>query len=415
MTSQNVFDNSFKVIYPDFPGFEEIPSTIRVIQKASHQDIVEIQYFSVSPFYQDALKPGSLIELTWANKNIRGKFFGQILSVLPTKTFGQNNPTVIKAIGTALSLKESEPKIWVNKTTSEIAQEIAKKFKLKPVIAPTRVRLTQESMVGQTYWQKLRELAHESGFVFHVYETELYFVPFDVMINTFMGNVPVLSLETNYGDGYDNIYQSTLLEFKAESASIPQAAQRTNRIKNIMGIDPVTGKIFTHRSTPASTGKSLRKTTNTQVFSEQMFDTTVGSKTLAEALTKAEAQFSRFSETATGTAQGDPRIAPYRTIQIEGTGTLTDGFWIVKSAEHFMTHDGRYVTDFSCMTDGSGSNKESSFRKTPQQGPAVRNISYELASGLQPRPAKTQLNSRVALIRQSDNGLQLKQRRWVGR
>ena len=194
MTNQYAFDNSFKVTYPDFPGFEEIPSTIRLIQKSSHQDIVEIQYFNVSSFYQNALKPGSLLKINWMSSSVRGQFFGQVVSVLPTKTFGQNNPTTIKAIGTGLSLKENTPKIWLNKTASEIVQEIAKKFKLKPIVSPTKVRLTHESMVGQTYWQKLRELANKSGYVFHVFETELYFVPFDTMINTFMGSIPFLSL-----------------------------------------------------------------------------------------------------------------------------------------------------------------------------------------------------------------------------
>ena len=415
MTSQYAFNNYYKVIFPDFPGFEEIPVTVRLIQKSGHQDILELQYLVVSSFYQNALKPGSLIRLNWKNGFIKGQFFGQILSVLPTKTFGQNSPTIVKAIGTALSLKESEQKIWINKTASEIVQEIAKKFKLKPVIYPTKARFTQESMVGQTYWQKLRDLANKSGYVFHVYETELYFVPFDTMINTFMGNVPVLSLENNYGDGYDNIEQGTLLEFSAESASIPQTARKSNRNKNVFGVDPLTGKSFTNRTSPSQVGKALRKNKNSNVFSEHMFDVIVGSKALAESRTKAEAQMARFSENAKGTSQGDPRIAPFKTVQIEGTGSTTDGFWIVKSAEHTLTHDGRYITDFTCMTDGSGGNKESSFRKTPNSGPAVRNIAYELASGLQPRPAATALNSKIALISQENSGMELRQRRWVGK
>lgn len=415
MTSQNAFHNSFKVIYPDFPGFEEIPSNVKIIQKAGHQDIVEIQYFSVSTFYQTALKPGSLIQIKWMNNKIKGNFFGQVLTVLPTKTFGQNNPVIIKAIGTALSLKESETKIWINKTASEIVSEIAKKFKLKPVIAPTKVRFTQESMVGQTYWQKIRELGNKTGYVFHVHGTELFFLPFDTMINTFMGNIPVLSLETNYGDGYDNITQSTLLEFKAENASIPQTARRTNRAKNVMGIDPLTGKVFTHTALPSKAGKSVRKSRDTQIFSEHMYDVTVGSKALAESRAKAEAQIARFNQNGKGTSQGDPRIAPFKTVQIEGTGIVSDGFWVIRNAEHFMTHDGRYTTDFTCVTDGSGGNKESSFRVTPTTGSSVRNVAYELASGLQPRPAQTRLNSKSALIRQVDNGLEIKQRRWVGR
>lgn len=415
MTSQYAFDNSFNVIYPDFPGFEEVPSTVRLIQKANHQDIVEIHYFSISSFYQTALKPGSLLKLKWKNSSVNGQFFGQIVSVIPTKNFGQNKPTIIKAIGTGLSLKENTPKIWINKTASEIVQEIAKKFKLKAIVSPTKVRLTQESMVGQTYWQKLRELANKSGYVFHVFETQLYFVPFDTMINTFMGNVPFLSLETTLGDGYDNASQSSLLEFKTESFVIPSETRHSNRTKNIMGIDPLTGKVFTNKTSPSKVGKALRKNVTTQDFSEQMFEITVGSKALAENRAKSEAMLSSFSEHAKGTAQGDPRIAPFKTIHVDGTGTITDGFWMVKDAEHFMTHDGRYTVDFSCMTDGNGGNKTSSFRKTPNKNFAVRNVAYELASGFQTKPSVTKLNANRLLIKQSDNGIQLKQRRWVGK
>ena len=416
MPKQNVFQNRFKVRYPDFPGFDETPSSVRLIQKAYHQDIVEIQYDLVSSFYQTALKPGSLIKINWMNSQIKGQFFGQVIAVLPTKNFGQHNPTTIRAIGTALSLKESEPKIWINRTASQIVLEIAKKFKLKPVVHPTKIKLVQESMVGQTYWQKLRQLANKSGYIFHVFETELFFMPFDTMINTFMGNIPVLSLEATYGDGYDSQYHSTLLEFSSESNLIPSNERNSNRNKSVMGIDPVTGKVFTNKFSPSNAGKSLRKSKNSQLFSEQMFDITVGNKSIAESRIKAEAQMSSFSESAKGLAQGDSRIAPFKTVQIEGTGKQTDGFWVVQTAEHFLTHNGRYTTEFTCMTDGSGGNKESAFRTTPTYGrPAVRNIAYELASGLQPRPAATKLNSRSALIRQSDNGLELKQRRWVGK
>jgi hypothetical protein len=88
---------------------------------------------------------------------------------------------------------------------------------------------------------------------------------------------------------------------------------------------------------------------------------------------------------------------------------------MVKDAEHFMTHDGRYTVDFSCMTDGTGNNKTSSFRQTPSKSVAVRNVAYELASGLQTKPSVTKLNSNRLLIKQSDNGIQLKQRKWIGK
>ena len=412
MPNQNLLKNKFKVVYPDFPGFEQTPNTVRIIQKAGHQDIAEISYELITSFYQRALKPGSLVKISWSNSYFSGNFFGQVISVNPEKNFGQRRPTTVKVIGTALALKESTSKIWVNKKASQIVEEISKKFKLKSVVVPTKPILTQESMVGQTYWQKLRNLADKSGYVFHVFNTDLYFLPFDTMIKKFTRNIPLLSMETTYGNGMDYEAMCTLLEFSSESEAIPSRPTNSNRTKNIVGIDPITGKMF--QDNKSKVGKSLRRSVNPTNFSEQMFSVTVGSKSLAESRAIAAAQMSRWSERARAMAQGDPRIAPYRTIQIRGTGVTTDGLWIVQSADHFMAHDGRYTVDISCMTDGSGGNTVGGFRSSVNEY-AVRNVAYELASGLETKPSFTKLNATRPLITQSNSGLDLKQRRWVGR
>lgn len=415
MSSQFIRSNSYKVSYPDFPGFDIYPDSFRLIQKTGHQDIMELKYKTVSNFYQKALKPGSLVKVEWKNATNKNTFFGQVLSVKPILNVTPNTHTIIKAIGTGLALKENEPKIWINKKASDIVLELAKKFKLKPIVESTKVILSQESMVGQTYWEKLRQLANHSGFVFHVHGTDLLFLPFDSMINRFVGNAPILSLDIRYTLGEDTDDMSNLLEFNYESMLIPAKMANSNRTKNITGIDAFTGKIFSQNKAPSNTGKQLRKNKSTQYFSEQLFDTTVGSKAIAEARAKAAAELSRFNENATGISLGDPRITPYKTIQVNGTGPNTDGFWVIKTAEHKMSYSGRYVVEFTCMTDGSGSNKDNSFRKTPISSTPTRNIAYEMASGTPTKPSITKLDSRRPLISTSNSGLELKQRRWVGR
>lgn len=415
MTSQFIRSNSYKVTYPDFPSFEIYPDSFRLIQKAGHQDIAEIKYKTVSTFYQKALKPGSLVKVEWSNASKKGVFVGQVLSVKPFLNVSQNTHTMIKAIGTGLSMKENESKIWVNKRASDIVSEISKKFKLNPIIHPTKVILSQESMVGQTYWEKLRDLANQSGCVFHVHGTDLLFLPLDIMINKFVGNAPLLTLDLKYTLGEDTDEMSTLIEFNYESQLIPPKMAHSNRNKNIAGVDPVSGKLFIGNNSPSRTGKQIRKNKSTQYFSEQLFDVTVGSKNLAELKAKAAAELSRFSENATGIALGDPRIAPFKSVQVEGTGPNSDGLWVVKSADHRMSYSGRYVVDFTCMTDGSGGNKETSFRQTPKNSIAKRNIAFEMSSGFQTKPSTTKLDSRRPLIAQNNSGLELKQRRWVGR
>lgn len=126
MPNQNLLKNKFKVMYPDFPGFEQTPNTVRILQKAGHQDIAEISYELITSFYQVALKPGSLVKINWSNSYYNNTFFGQVISVNPEKNFGQRRPTTVKAIGTALAMKESASKIWTNKKASQIVEEIAK-------------------------------------------------------------------------------------------------------------------------------------------------------------------------------------------------------------------------------------------------------------------------------------------------
>jgi hypothetical protein len=132
--------------------------------------------------------------------------------------------------------------------------------------------------------------------------------------------------------------------------------------KVVSGVDPVTGQFYSVSSSPDSTGKNLRKTVKGPLFKQTLPTVISGSKEIAHTFAKGHAELSRFSIKAEGAGQGDPRIAPYKTIEVNGTGDTTDGFWVVQKAMHFLTWDGRYMIDFTCMSDGTGANKPSAFR-----------------------------------------------------
>jgi hypothetical protein len=100
----------------------------------------------------------------------------------------------------------------------------------------------------------------------------------------------------------------------------------------------------------------------------------------AKELAKARAQFARWSISAEGDGQGDPRISPYKTIQVNGTFEHTDGFWIIQRVEHSVLFDGRYTVNFTCLSDGLYDNQSAPFRPATAAVMPSRNIALELAT-----------------------------------
>ena len=406
--------SSFRVSYPDFPSFSLIPHHFRLHQEMGKQDVMVLTYSQFSPFYMKALKTGVPIKVSWTNGAISDTFFGYVYDVQPTIQQTLQRNVVIRAVGAAFSLKEGGAKIWTNKTAPEIVTDIAKKFKLKPVVTAHSLRFSQQSLIGHTYWQKIQELARRVGYVAQVYGTELHFHPMDTMIDKFSTSIPVLSFHEPFNNSWGAVESQTLDMFKPVVGDYTESEGFTRRSKSISGVDPATGNMYTVSASPSTVGKNTREVIKDPLFQEALPDAITGSQGTAQAIVDAHAQLSRFSIKALGGSQGDPRIAPYRTIEINGTGDTTDGFWVVSKAVHFVAVDGRYQVEFSCVSDGTGGNKPSAFRSSKAGIIPTRNVVHELTSGTGV-PTVSSLHSATAMIKAVDSGFKVTPRRWVGR
>ena len=129
-------------------------------------------------------------------------------------------------------------------------------------------------------------------------------------------------------------------------------------------------------------------------------------------MAEGKAHLSRLSIPGKGAAQGDPRISPWGTIELRHTGTHSDGFWIVTSTKHEMHIDGRYMVEFSCATDGVGSNQPSVTRP----GSAGTVPAVNLGSGTTGTNANHSytLSGATTIIDQTNTGFNVTPRRWVG-
>jgi len=412
---QNRQGSSFSVTFPDFPSFSLIPHHFRLYQEVGKQDVIEITYSQFTQFYYKSLKQGVPIKMTWNNGTVNGTFYGYIYDVSFTTHQAMQRDTVIKAIGASLSLKENSTKIWLNKTASEIVTDIAKTFKLKPIVTPHDVRFSQQSMVGHTYWEKVQELAKRIGYVAQVYGTELHFHPVDTMIDKFSSAIPVLAFTDPFSNPWESDVSQTLDMFKPRVSDYADLASHSKKEKSISGIDPVTGSTYTSTASPSRVGKNLRSEVKDPLFKEHLPTLMTSSKAMSKSIADGQAQLSRFSVRANGAGQGDPRISPYRTIEINGTGDTTDGYWIVTKCTHFLAVDGRYQIDFECMTDGVGKSLSSPSRPAVASVIPTRNVIAELKSGVQVKPTRSTLSRPTIMSNETKTGFKVTSSRWVGR
>jgi hypothetical protein len=414
-TYQSRQGSGFTVSYPDFPGFTTVPQNFRLYQEAGKQDIIEITYPYSDSFYTKVLKTGVPLEVKWRNDSVSGEFFGYVYDSSPRTAQGMNRRVVVRGIGASLGLKQGEAKIWTNKTVTEVVEEISKKFKLKPNITPHPLRLSQITMTSHSYWEKIQELARKIGYVSQVSGTDLYFHPIDNMINQFMTVVPILSFEEAETREYSGPVSHTLDTFLPKVGDLSSGGTYSRKDKVIHGIDPLTAKSYTTTSSPNEVGKKLRSSTKDSLFKEVLSSSVSASPAVAKMIAEANANLSGFSILAEGTGQGNPNIAPYRTIEVNGTGSITDGYWVIKKVDHFVTWDGRYSVEFTCMTDGTGRNKASAFRPLTASTIPVRNIAHELTTGVSSKPTSTRISAPATMVKETQSGYKITPRRWVGR
>ena len=412
---QHRFNNSFKVTYPDFPTVSVPARSVTIIQEMGKHDIVQVRYSRFNTAFYKAIKTGVPVRIIWKNDKVSEEFLGYTTDVsFPTKHQLIREVT-ITCVGASYPLKQRASKIWKNKTASEIAVEVAKKFKLKPFVTSSSIRFSQQSLSGHSYWEKLNELATKIGYGVQVVGTELHFHPIDKMIDQFMTTIPVMSFKDPFKNPHASYISPTLEYFEPTIGDHIESASFARSTNTVGGVDPITGKTYSVKTSSNKVGKKLRKNTTEPLFSTIETNTVVGSNAMAKSLSEARAQLGRLTIPAKAVGQGDPRISPWRTVEVKGTGDTTDGFWIVQKAEHTVYFDGRYTVDFTCLSDGVGTNKPSSTRPSTSGPVPIRNVKNEMATSNKRKPTSSKLGAAVTLVKQTSAGYNITPRRWSGK
>ena len=411
---QHRYESNYNVTFPNLPSFTDNPRDITIYQGMGKHDVIEMYYSQYTPTLIQLLQTGTPIQINWNNQKVQETFVGYVTTVSYPVTQSLDKGITIKGVGASYPLKDRPSKIWLDKTIPEVAVDIAKTFKLIPMVTPHPVKVSQHSLAGHSYWEKLQENAHRLGWACHMKGTELHFHPIDVMIDKFMTSIPILSFADNYMGFGANVLDHTLDYFEPLLDDFHETLGYGRTNKTVYGVDPVSSQIYTAKSSPNTVGNNLRQKTKAPLFSS--VETTIVSDNfaLSQARVDGKAHLARLSIPAKGVAQGDPRIAPWRTVQVKNTSDLTDGYWIVESAVHTMSINGRYSTEFTCLTDGTSQNIASSTRPAASGGIPTVNIQSALSTSGTTTPTSSTLVSTTSVVNQSTTGFTVTPSRWIG-
>jgi len=411
---QHRYESSYTVTFPNLPSFKDEPSSITLHQHMGKHDVLTMYYGQYTPTIVDSIKTGAPVKIVFTNNKVKETFVGYATGISYPVKQAINKGVTITCVGSSYVLKDRPAKIWTDKTAPQIITDIATLHKLKPVVTPHPYKFSQQSLAGHSYWEKTQELATRIGYACQVKGTELHFHPVDKMIDTFMTSVPILSFQDTYMGYNANAYDHTLDYFEPILDDFFENATNIRTTKHISGVDPVSGKVYKTKSSPKTVGKNIRATTKDPLFSSIETHSVSDSQSFSQTTSDAKAHLSRLSIPAKGMAQGDPRIAPWRTIEIKGTSDTTDGYWVVESAIHTFSVDGQYQTSFTCLTDGVSLNIGSSTRPSTSSGNPTINIQNLISTANTVTPTSSTISSITPTINQSTTGYTITPSRWVG-
>lgn len=344
----------YTVEYPTLPSFKVPPENLELRQVSGQHDILLLSYASNRGDYYEQLKTGVPIKFTWSQGSRTKVWYGYVSVTTQTKAGQTNRPTKVFCIGASFILKNSSPRVFSNMTIPEVAEELAKEHGLRFVGENHPTRWPQIGLSGGSYWEWLQENAQKIGYVCYVDGTDLVYRPIDKLLDQDSTNLPIMQYWNVPLTSTNASLDRTLDSIEILSGEYVEDRDTVRAVKQVGGVDPITGQEFFSRKSPDETGKALRTDISGVYFDEHQTQIVANSVEWADSSVEGAAQGVRFTLPAKLIGQGDPRIRPNALVYVDGTGAKTDGAWLVRSVTHGMNRGGEYGVEVIAATDGLG-------------------------------------------------------------
>lgn len=345
---------STKMSFPTLPSLTVQPRRIDLIQKQYSHDVLVMEFPAESTLWFETLKTGVPVEFNWRQSTTVKNWIGYVSSVSKSNAPQRTNVMTVMCVGTTFVLKERATRVFQNHSIPEVVQIIGEEFGFNVIFDNHPQVFTQLNMTAVSYWEWMVEQAKRIGYGLVADGMDLYFKPLDKLIDLGFSNSAILSMGNAGAPFNTQFLDRTLDQFKVVYGDNVEDTNNFRATKNVGGVSPFSKQVLLSNSTPTETGTSLRTEISPTLFQEYRTDRVINSQTDAEQAAKGAAQMARFNIPAVAKAQGDPRIHPFGSVYIAGTGSMTDGFWVVREAHHMFHKVGDYQLELKVATDGVG-------------------------------------------------------------
>lgn len=408
---------SFSVAFPTLTTLHKHqPRRIDLIQKRGAHDVVKLEYSQVSELWFTTLKSGVPIQFSWTHGTATKHWIGYVQGVSKTVSPQKKNLMEVICWGSTFPLKERSTRVIKDTTIPDAVGTIVREFGFRFHGDKHSHRFPQLMLAGQSYWEWIQEQAERIGYVAYADGMDFYFKKLDKVIDQSFSNAPVLSITGAKVPTGASVVERTLQKFKVLSSEHVESARSHRAVKSVGGVDPLTGKAFVSTKSPTDVGQDLRTQTNSVMFTQHMSHSVAHNKAASEHLAEGAAVHAKFNMPAAAMCQGDGRIRPYGSVLIQGTGDLTDGYWLVMESHHMLHQVGDYEIDLRLATDSVGETSGTAFRKRAYGALGTVDLNHALATGGKVAnnfaPRSVRLVNKKPVVKQGQQGYKRTPTTW---
>lgn len=420
LVGKNVRGTYFKITFPTFSATRPVqPSLVQLVQRQGAHEILTLEFRNTLPSWMLSVKTGIPVKLEWSQGRQSNTWVGYVSFISKESSAQRSQPMTIRCVGASFVLKQSVQRVFRNKTIQDVARQIAQENGMSFVgdSIPNEVRYEQLVIAGESYWEWLQLNASYIGCVVYVTGTRMFFKRITSLINLGSTNVPILQMWDTAIPSTAVGVDRTLSYFKIISGEYVEGKAEPRSQKISGGVDPLSGRAFYAKATPKKSREALRKTVSDVLFDDPITNRVVHGPTMARSIAEGAAFLAQFSVPAKAIGQGDPRIKPYFPVYIDGTGTDSDGYWMVEEAIHEFHISGEYRVKLRLLTDGLGANKTSPYRQATANVTGTINLTQALINNtpeLATSPAKSsKLTLKGPIIKQGNQGFVRTPTKWT--
>jgi len=404
------------ISFPTLPNLTVQPRRIDLFQKQYAHDVLMLEYKADSSLWTDNLHTGVPVQFIWKQDTFVKNWIGYVSSISKAVSPDRLNTMKVLCVSGSFPLKERATRVFLETTIPEAVRTIAAEYGFTFIGENNDQKFSQLTIAGSSYWDWIQEQAKRIGYGVLIDGMNFMFRPLDKLIDQGFSSTAVLSLG-NASIPFNTQYlDRTLDQFIVMSGDNVEDTTEFRAVKNVGGVDPVSAAEYLSSESPDTVGTNIREDVSSVLFSEYRTDRVINDAVSAKSASAGAAQMARFNLPAAVKCQGDPRIRPFGTVYISGTGNVTDGFWVVRESHHMFHQVGDYIMELKIATDGLGDTSETPFRTRPDTNIGTVNLDEALKNNGVPSLffdlGSVVLSSRQAVVKQGAQGFTKTPTKW---